>query len=106
MEGALKLQAGEYSIARDYQQECMITVTNQSETAQSFYLEAVNNYSDISLEIVNSGNKNNPMIIETGESLEVKLAVFAQNAEQENYYVPITAYVLQGEGYSGRGYRH
>ena len=99
VEGALKLQAGEYSIARDYQQECMITVTNQSETAQSFYLEAVNNYSDISLEIVNSGNKNNPMIIEPGESLEVKLAVFAQNAEQENYYVPITAYVLQGEEY-------
>lgn len=99
VEGALKLQAGEYSIARDYQQECMITVTNQSETAQSFYLEAVNNYSDISLEIVNSGNKNNPMIIEPGESLEVKLAVFAQNAERENYYVPITTYVLQGEEY-------
>lgn len=99
VEGILKLQAGDYSIARDYQQECMITVVNQSESTQTFYLEAANPYSDISLEIVNSGNKNNPMIIEPGESLEVKLSVFAQNAEQEKYYVPVTAYVQQGEEY-------
>lgn len=99
VEGILKLQAGDYSIARDYQQECMITVVNQSELTQTFYLEAVNSYSDISLEIVNSGNKNNPMIIEPGESLEVKLSVFAQNAEQEKYYVPVMAYVQQGEEY-------
>lgn len=98
-EGILKLQEKDYSITRDYQQQCMITVTNSSDKAQNFYLEAINNYQDISLEIVKAGSKNNPMLIAAGESLEVELSVFAQNAVQEQYQIPVTAYILQDGEY-------
>lgn len=95
----LNIKAKSYSIDRDYNQVCILQVTNKHEDAKEFYLMADNNYQDLSLEIIKSGSKNSPMVIEPDETLEVELAVFAQNAEHETYTIPVTAYVLSGSEY-------
>ena len=98
--GILDMQAGSYDIERDYEQACMITVTNTSDKTVEFYLEADNPYADLSLEIIKSGSDESPVVILAGETLEVELTVFAQNAENEKYSIPITAYVKDEDIYT------
>lgn len=100
IDGKLDIQAGTYSIARDYEQTCMITVTNNFDHTVEFYLDAENTYSDISLQIIKSGSVDSPIVILAGESLEVELTVFAQNAEHETFVIPVTAHVLEESGYA------
>ena len=77
----------------------MITVQNYSSEAKEFYLDIVNSYDDLSMEIIKTGSKSNPAIIAAGESVNVELSVFAQNAENEEYVIPVTAYVLTNGEY-------
>lgn len=94
-EGILRIEGGQFAIARDYEQKCMIKVTNTSGEAQEFYLEAENLYRDLSLEVIKAGARKNPALIGAGETIEVELSVFAQNAGLEKYEVPVTGYLLQ-----------
>ena len=94
-EGILRIEGGQFAIARDYEQKCMLKVTNTSGEAQEFYLEAENLYRDLSLEVIKAGARKNPVLIGAGETIEVELSVFAQNAGLEKYEVPVTGYLLQ-----------
>lgn len=98
--GLLDIQAGTYTVERDYEQTCMITITNVSDQTVEFYLEATNEYEDLSLEIIKAGSDESPIVIQAGETLEVELSVFAQNAENESYRIPVTAYVAEGDAYT------
>lgn len=95
---ALEISNLDFTIERDYEQPCMLTVENVSSTAKEFYLEVTNNYSDLSMEIIKNGSKEDPTFVAAGQSVEVELSVFAQNAENENYIIPVTAYVLSASG--------
>lgn len=100
VDGLLYLTTLDHTIQRDYEQECMITVRNTSDETQEFYLETNNTYDDLSMEIIKIGSKSNPAIISAGESIQVELSIFAQNAERESYNIPITAYILSDGKYS------
>lgn len=94
-EGILRIEGGQFAIARDYEQKCMLKVTNTSGEAQEFYLEAENLYHDLSMEVIKAGARKNPVLIGAGETIEVELSVFAQNAGLEQYEVPVTGYLRQ-----------
>ena len=98
--GSLSFSSLNMTIDRDYEQECMITVRNYTSEAKEFYLDNVNNYADLWMEIIKAGSKGNPAIIAAGESMSVELSVFAQNAENEEYVIPVTAYVLTDGAYT------
>lgn len=97
--GTLQFSTLNFTIQRDYEQSCMITVRNTSNETKEFYLETVNGYDDLSMEIIKSGSKKSPAIIAAGETIQVELTVFAQNAEEEQYTIPITAYILSDGDY-------
>ena len=97
--GSLQLYREWFTIDRDYEQTCSVSVYNPSDEPKEFYLEATNNYDDLSMGFIESGSKDNPTVIAAGEHLAVKLSVFAQNAEKEQYTIPVTAYVRDGEGF-------
>ena len=85
----------DFTINRDYEQNCSITVSNlDNQVAKQFYLEAENVYPDLSYQFIGNGSADNPIFIAPGESMEITLSVFAQNAERNIYYIPIVAYVL------------
>lgn len=95
----LKIENKKFQIIRDYEQQCLLQVTNISNETQEFYLEAENKFDDLALEIIKSGSKDNPTILKPGESTIVELSVFAQNATQERYTVPIVGYLFQNGTY-------
>jgi len=97
--GLTAIYANEYNIDRDYEQQCLLTVENLSSEPQTVYLEAKNDYADISLEIIKAGSKGNPVILAPGESRQVELSVFAQNAARTEYFIPVTGYVLSGDSF-------
>ena len=101
VEGSLLVVTDVFDINRDYEQNCEIMVTNPSNEAKQFYLEADNDkYSDLSYQFIGSGSPDASMFIAAGESVTVTLSIFAQNAEKDTYYIPITAYVLENNEYA------
>lgn len=95
--GTVYLKDQTFNIDRDYQQECMISVVNNTDVPQEIYLEAVNSNADLSMEIIKAGSKSIPLTIPAGETAEVELSVFAQNAQSGSYSIPVNMY-LWGEG--------
>ena len=79
-------------IQRDYDQTVVVQVTNNGEGTFLYYLECDNPYEDLSMNFVREGAKGAPMLIGPHETQEVKLSVFAQNAEQTDYTVPVRAF--------------
>lgn len=98
-DGLLKIESDKFSIERDYEQKCIIRVQNTSDYTQQLYLEAENPYKDLSMEIIRTGSKSSPVILGAGESAEIELSVFAQNAIQEQYTIPVSGYILTNEEY-------
>lgn len=98
-DGLLTTENVHFTIDRAEQQSCMIQVTNTSKQVQQFYLQAANSYEDVSLAVIENGSKSSPAIINPGETLEVKLAVYAQDAVSGQYSVPVTAYLFRDEAY-------
>ena len=95
----LKIVSDKFSIERDYEQKCIIRVQNTSDHTQQIYLEAENPYKDLSMEIIRTGSKSSPVILGADESVEIELSVFAQNALQEQYTIPVSGYILTDEEY-------
>ena len=79
-------------IQRDYDQTVVVQVTNNGEGTFLYYLECDNPYEDLSMNFVREGAKGAPMLIGPHETQEVKLSVFAQNAEQTDYTIPVRAF--------------
>lgn len=100
IDGILEIEGREFQIERDYEQTCMLQVTNHSDQISEFYLEVKNKFDDISLEIVKSGSKDSPAILKPGETAEVELSVFAQNAKQENYKLAVEGYLFKNGSYA------
>lgn len=98
-DGVIEIAVEVYKIERDYEQECMVRVTNTSDELQEFYLEAGNPYKDLSLEIIKSGSKVSPMLLQPEESAQIELSVFAQNAEKDTYKIPISSYIRKDGDY-------
>ncbi len=90
--GNLILTGGNFSVGRDYSQKCDVTVRNTSNTAIKYHLECVNNYDDISVNFVKEGSIDNPSVIQSGETQNIELSIFTQNAENVDYELPIYAY--------------
>ena len=80
-----------YEIERDYDQNLMLTVTNISDQARAYYMAVDHSYADLSVNFIKGGSQSEPLLIEPGESQQVQLAIFAQNAEQERYGLPVEA---------------
>ena len=92
--GLLILSAGEFNIDRDYSQSCVITVKNYTENVIEYYLTVNNPYEDLYMNFVRSGSVEIPLIIQSGETQQVQLDIFAQNAENTNYSIPVYAHVV------------
>lgn len=98
-DGALQLSAGYYDIERDFSQSAIITVTNTSDLSVEYYLTVSNVYNDIYLNFVRSGSPEIPLVIAPGETQEIQLDIFAQNATQGYYEFPIYANtIVDGSG--------
>lgn len=89
--------SGAQHIARDYDQTLHVLVTNHSSVQALYYLECDNPYDDLSMNFVMTGSYLSPLAIDPGETQSVELGVFAQNAEQTSYTVPIQSKVLDGQ---------
>ena len=90
-DGVLQLSAGYYEIERDFSQYAIITVTNNSDLPVEYYLTVSNVYDDIYLNFVRSGSPEIPLVIAPGETQEIQLDIFAQNATCGDYEFPIYA---------------
>ena len=95
--GLLDLTGGTFDIERDYAQSCSISVKNVSETSVEYYLTVMNTYSDIYLNFVRSGSPEIPLVIAAGETQQIQLDIFTQNAEHAEYTLPVYAHVVEGE---------
>lgn len=93
--GTLDLSGGTFDIARDYAQKCMVTVTNNGSTSAEYYLSVLNTYSDIYLNFVRSGSVDIPLVIAAGESQQIQLDVFTQNAQSGRYTLPVYAHIVE-----------
>ena len=96
-DGILALSVEKYNIKHDYSQICKVSVINNGEKTVEYYLVVENDYEDLSMNFIKSGSKESPFIIQPGETQEVELAVFAQNAEKTEYKLPIYAYVIEDD---------
>ncbi|MCL2784440.1 MAG: hypothetical protein FWD55_03185, partial [Propionibacteriaceae bacterium] len=94
--GTLELTGGDFRLERDYGQSVQLGVTNQSDSAVVFYLDCVNPYDDIALGFVGSGSEEQPMVVQAGETQQVELSVFTQNAEAARYSLRINAHPVGG----------
>ena len=95
----LSLSADAQTIDRDYEQTVIVKVENTSEQAVEYYLECENTYDDIYMNFVSSGSVDAPLTILAGETQNVELNVFAQNAQNTSYTVGVKA-VVTGESES------
>lgn len=95
--GALDITGGYFDIDRDYAQECGIFVKNNSETSVEYYLTVMNTYSDIYLNFVRCGSVDIPLVIAAGETQQIQLDIFTQNAERSEYTLPIYAHIVENE---------
>lgn len=96
--GILELTGGSYDIERDYSQFCKINVKNISDSAVKYYLTVDNKYDDLYLNFVRNGSVDTPLIIDAGETQEVQLDIFAQNATRTKFELAIFSHVIENEG--------
>lgn len=95
--GKLNICTQAIKIKRDYSQSCNVEVKNTTDQVIEYYLVAENEYSDLSLEFIKGGSENEPLMLQPGEIQNVEMIIFAQNAEKEEYQIPISAYLLNEE---------
>ena len=93
-DGILSLTGGTFNAERDYAQSCTIQVKNLSETTIEYYLSAENPYDDIYLNFVRSGSIDSPIAILPGETQDIQLDIFLQNAVGVEYVLPVYANIL------------
>ena len=94
--GALTITTSNYSIDRDYDQVVVVTVTNNTSQPIVYYLTVDNDYDDLATDFLGGGSRLTPMVIQPGETQNVNLVLYAQNATRENFRLPLQAYVVQG----------
>ena len=96
-DGTLSLSSGTFNIERDYAQKATVNVTNISESNIEYYLVAKNIYKDIYMNFVRNGSTASPLVIQPGETQSVQLDIFAQNAVEGEYTIPVYAMVIRGD---------
>ena len=79
-------------VDRDYEQSGNISVTNNGFNTIEFYLACGSYSSDLAIDFIKGGSKNEPIILAPGESTDVELSIFTQNAKKERYSFEIFAY--------------
>lgn len=95
-DGIIALSALEQTIERDYEQKVTVQVKNLADVPMQYYLECNNMNEKIYMNFVESGSRDMPLTILPGETQDVVLNVFAQNATETWYLVPIKAYGADG----------
>ena len=93
--GDLVLTAGTYSIDRDYAQSVIVEVENTSTSPVEYYLVSDNQYDDIFMNFVKSGSEDAPLVILPGETQDIELSIFAQNATRSTYKIPVYVYIIK-----------
>ncbi len=83
-------------VEKDYMQKVIINAENISDNAESFYLSCDNDYEDIYMNFVLSGSEDAPVTLMSGETQGIELSVFAQNAKNTVYDIPVSAYSTDG----------
>lgn len=96
-DGVLMLEGGSFDIERDYSQSATIMVTNTSDLSVEYYLTVLNIYDDIYLNFVRSGSPEIPLVIAAGETQEIQLDIFAQNAKHRSFEFPIYAHTVMDD---------
>ena len=93
--GKISLIAGMQKINRDYSQTAIVTVANGTDSPVMYFLDRISEYDDIALNFVEGGSIGEPTVILGGETQEVLLTIFAQNATRASYNIPVTLYVVE-----------
>jgi len=96
--GALTITTGDYSIDRDYDQVVVVTVTNNTSQPIVYYLAVNNEYDDLATDFLGGGSRLTPMVIQPGETQNVNLVLYSQNATRADFKLPIKAYIVQSNG--------
>lgn len=95
--GILELTGGIFDIERDYSQSCKIGVKNISGSSVKYYLTVDNKYDDLYLNFVRNGSVDTPLIVDAGETQEVQLDIFAQNATRTKFELAVLSHVVENE---------
>ncbi len=74
-----------YTINRDYNQIVQVGVQNTDSIAHSLTTSVTNPYSDLIVNFVDSGSIDETITLQPGQTAQVKLALHAQDAAQQNY---------------------
>ena len=93
--GDLVLTGSTHSIDRDYSQSVIVGIENTSAVPVKYYLESDNQYNDIFMNFVKSGSVDEPLVILPGETQDIELSIFAQNATHSTYKIPVYAYIIK-----------
>ena len=89
----LSLSNDKVTLQRDYSQIVDVSVKNLTDDPVHYYLQAENPYEDIYLNFVDSGSDLAPITINGKEILHINLSVFLQNAQREEYSIPVKVMV-------------
>ena len=95
--GQLRIECKHISLRRDYNQSLLVSITNESNNALTYYLSVDNEYRDIYLNFVEDGCEAAPLTINSGENQTVKLNCFLQDAQEAHYSLPVKAFVKNEE---------
>lgn len=82
------------SVERDYSQYRTIEIENTTYSDKEVYLVCGETPSDLAIDFIKGGSKSEPILLKAGETKEVELAIFAQNATKEDNEFDIYAYEI------------
>lgn len=85
-------------IERDYEQYRTIELQNNTALDKEIYLVCGETPSDLAIDFIKGGSKSEPVLLKAGETKEVELAIFAQNATHEYNEFNIYAYEIGKDG--------
>ena len=71
------------NVERDYSQYRSVEIKNSSYSDKEIYLVCGEIPSDLAIDFIKGGSKSEPILLKAGETKEVELAIFAQNATKE-----------------------
>ena len=85
-------------VERDYEQHRPIELKNNTSSDKEIYLVCGETPVDLAIDFIKGGSKSEPILLKAGETKEVELAIFAQNATQEYNEFNIYAYEVGKDG--------
>src|SRR5262249_6997341 len=83
--------AVERTLARDYNQAVLLRFRNNTQTKVTVGAKTLAQFEDLPADVVGPGSADEPVELEPGKAIDLRLVVAATDATQKTYEIPVTA---------------